>query len=245
MIFKRKKENIIIIGNGETGKAIYRLYGKRRYNVTVIDIDSPLMNVDNIDVMNICIPYSENFIHIVQEYIKQYKPKLTIIHSTVLPGTTKQISTRGIIYSPVIGIHPELLKSIKTFKKFIGADNKRSLSLAKKHFKNIKVKFKILKNTKTVETAKILSTLYYGMCIAFHDDVDKLCKETKIPFNDVMLKWNTEYNRGYNLLGKHNVIRPVLSPPKGKIGGHCIIPNAEIIKDYFKSDIIKYILKLK
>ena len=28
MIFKRKKENIIIIGNGETGKAIYRLYGK-------------------------------------------------------------------------------------------------------------------------------------------------------------------------------------------------------------------------
>jgi hypothetical protein len=30
MIFKRKKENIIIIGNGETGKAIYGLYGKRQ-----------------------------------------------------------------------------------------------------------------------------------------------------------------------------------------------------------------------
>ena len=184
MIFKRKKENIIIIGNGETGKAIYRLYGKRRYNVTVIDINSPLINVDNIDVMNICIPYS---------------------------GTTKQISTLNIVYSPIIGVHPELLKSLKTFKKFIGGDNKRSLSLAKKHFKNIKIKFEILKNTKTVETAKILSTLYYGMCIAFHDDVDKLCNEANIPFNDVMIKWNTEYNRGYRLLGKTNVTRTLFA----------------------------------
>lgn len=245
MIFKRKKENIIIIGNGETGKSIYDLYNKRRYNVTIIDIDSPLMNVSVIDVMNICIPYSENFINIVQEYINQYNPKLTIIHSTVLPGTTKQISTHDIIYSPIIGVHPNLYKSLKTFKKFIGSDNKHSLSLAKKHFKKIKIKFEILENTKTVETAKILSTLYYGMCIAFHDDVNKLCNETKIPFNDVMIKWNIEYNRGYKLLGKHNVIRPVLSPPNGKIGGHCIIPNAEIIKGYFKSDILKYILKLK
>ena len=37
MIFKRKKENIIIVGNGETGKAIYGLYSKRHYNVTIID----------------------------------------------------------------------------------------------------------------------------------------------------------------------------------------------------------------
>ena len=245
MIFKRKKENIIIIGNGETGKAIYGLYGKRQYNVSIIDIDSPLIDVNNIDVMNICIPYSKNFIHIVQEYIKQYKPKLTIIHSTVLPGTTKQISTLNIVYSPIIGIHPELFKSLNTFKKFIGADNKRSLSLAKRHFKKIKIKFIILKNSKTVETAKILSTLYYGMCIAFHDDVDKLCNKNNIPFNDVMTKWNTEYNRGYKLLGKPNVIRPVLTPPKGKIGGHCIIPNAETIKGYFKSDVLNIILKLK
>jgi len=83
------------------------------------------------------------------------------------------------------------------------------------------------------------------MCIAFHDDVDKLCNKNNIPFNDVMTKWNTEYNRGYKLLGKPNVIRPVLTPPKGKIGGHCIIPNAETIKGYFKSDVIEYILKLK
>ena len=195
--------------------------------------------------MNICIPYSQDFIKIVKNYITCFKPNLTIIHSTILPGTTKKIDKHNIVYSPVVGKHPDLFKSLKTFTKFIGADSKHSLKLAKKHFSDIKIKYKVLKNTKTVETSKILSTLYYGMCISFHNDVDILCRNNNLPFEQVMTDWNTEYNKGYGLMGKSNVIRPVLKSPKGKIGGHCIIENAEMIKDYFNSDIIDYVLKLK
>lgn len=245
MIFRRKKENIVIIGNGEIGKAIHLLYNKSRYNVTIVDIGSPLLDIKNIDVMNICIPYSENFVTIVKNYISCFEPNLTIIHSTVLPGTTKKIKNTNIVYSPVVGTHPDLFKSLKTFTKFIGANDKISLKLVKKHYKKINIKYKVFKNSKAVETSKILSTLYYGMCIAFHHDVDLLCKENNLPFEQIMTEWNNEYNKGYTALGKTNVVRPVLSPPGGKIGGHCIINNAEIIKKYFKSDIVNYVLKLK
>lgn len=245
MIFKLKKENILIVGYGEIGKAIFKLYNSKKYNVYIKDVEQSSLPVDNIDVMNICIPYSENFIDIIKNYIDLYSPKLTIIHSTVLPGTTKQIKISNIVYSPVIGTHPDLFNSIKTFTKFIGANDKSSLKLVRKHFKSLKIKYKVFKNSKTVETSKLLSTLYYGMCISFHNDVDILCKKNNLPFEQVMTEWNTEYNKGYTLMGKPNVVRPILSSPKGKIGGHCIIKNAEIIKDYFKSDIVKYILKLK
>lgn len=245
MIFRRKKENILVIGNGEIGKAIHKLYNSIHYNVTVIDINSPLVEVNDINVMNICIPYSEHFVSIVKNYITKFNPKLTIIHSTVLPGSTKKIKTSNIVYSPVVGTHPDLYRSIKTFTKIIGANDKCSLKYAKRHFKKLKIKYKIFKNTKTVETSKILSTLYYGMCIAFHNDVDLLCKKNNLPYEQIMTDWNTEYNKGYTALGKANVVRPVLNSPEGKIGGHCIINNAEIIKNYFKSDIIDYVLNLK
>jgi len=245
MIFKRNKKNILIIGYGQIGKAIFKLYNPKKYNVYIKDIKTDNLLIDDIHIMDICIPYSNDFVDIVKNYIDYYKPKLTIIHSTVLPGTTKEIKRFDISYSPVIGTHPDLFHSIKTFTKFIGANDKSSLKFTKKHFKDLKIKFKVLKNSKTVETAKILSTLYYGMCISFHNDVDLLCKKNNLPFEQVMTEWNKEYNRGYNLMNKSNVIRPVLKSPKGKIGGHCIIKNAEIIKDYFDSKIVDYVLKLK
>lgn len=244
MIFKRKKENILVVGNGEIGKAILKLYNNN-YNVDVIDINSSFVKIDNVDVMNICIPYGKDFVNIVKNYITKFNPELTIIHSTVLPGSTKKIKTSNIVYSPVVGMHPNLYKSLKTFTKFIGANDSGSLKRVKRHFKKLKIKYKTFKNTKTVETSKIVSTLYYGMCIAFHNDVDLLCKKNNLPFEQIMTEWNTEYNKGYTALGKVNVVRPVLDSPKGKIGGHCIINNAEIIKNYFKSDIIDYVLKLK
>ena len=240
-----KNKNILILGHGQIGKALEKIY-KKKFNIFFIEKDTVLPDTDNqYDVLNVCIPYDSNFINIVNGYIKKYNPKLTIIHSTVYPDTTKNILSNTVVYSPVIGIHPHLKKSIKTFKKFIGADNKKSLFLAKKHFNKLKIKYKVLQNSKTVEVAKLISTLYYGMCISFHDDINNLCKEKNINYDHVMTEWNKEYNSGYKKLGMHNVIRPVLKPANGKIGGHCIIPNAKLLKDYFKSSIVDYVLRLK
>ena len=131
-------------------------------------------------------------------------------------------------------------------KKFIGSDNKGATILAKNHYDEIDLKYEIFESSKATELAKVLSTTYYGMCIAFHNDINNLCKEHNVKFDEVATKWNKTYNEGYSKLGMSNVIRPVLYPPKdGKIGGHCVVPNAELCKQFFDSKVLDYILELK
>ena len=57
-----------------------------------------------------------------------------------------------------------------------------------------------------------------------------------------VVDFNKTYNEGYKKIGKKNVIRPVLYPPKGGITGHCVIPNAKILRKRFKSRALDLIL---
>ena len=179
------------------------------------------------------------------------RPKLTIIHSTITPGTTLKVLNKLkdkhlVVHSPVRGIHPNLYEGLKTFVKFIGSDNEEATTITVNHYTDIELKTQIFKSSKASELAKVLSTTYYGMCIAFHNDINKLCKEHDVKFEEVATKWNKTYNEGYTKLGMINVVRPVLYPPKdGKIGGHCVVPNAQLCKQFFDSKVLDYILELK
>jgi hypothetical protein len=51
-----------------------------------------------------------------------------------------------------------------------------------------------------------------------------------------------QLNRDFSKIGIKNVIRPVLYPPTGRIGGHCVVPNAKILRKYLKSKAIDLIL---
>jgi len=52
-----------------------------------------------------------------------------------------------------------------------------------------------------------------------------------LQYDEVYTHPNNTYNEGYEELGMPNVRRPVLYPPEGKIGGHCIAPNFELLPD--------------
>jgi hypothetical protein len=73
----------------------------------------------------------------------------------------------------------------------------------------------------------------------------KLCDQYGIDFEKAVTDFNKTYNEGYPKLGKPNVVRPVLYPPKDGIGGHCVVQNAEILRKYFKSQVLDLILKYK
>jgi UDP-N-acetyl-D-mannosaminuronate dehydrogenase len=235
-----------ILGNGEIGSSLYKVYKDHTNNVFIKDliIDEGLQDSD---VLNICIPYSEKFEEIVSNHILEIKPKLTIIHSTILPNTTKNIINQTnisqVVHSPVRGVHPNLYEGIKTFVKFIGSESQETAILAKQHFEFLDIKSEICKNSTTTELAKLLSTTYYGLCIAWHGEVLEMCNSLDLPFEEVMTRFNETYNEGYKILGKDNVIRPVLYPPDNKIGGHCVIPNTKLLNCMFDSEAIKLILK--
>lgn len=244
-----------ILGYGEIGSSIEKLYRSKNYDVRIID---PAKNKDDsfegVEVINICIPYSRLFRIVVEDIIQHTQPKLTIIHSSVPVGTTKNLQElyvkdagyeTHIVHSPVRGNHPDLYYSLKSFLKYIGSDTLIGANLAREHFGEIGVQSKYIGNSKTTELAKLMCTTYYGICIAWHEEMDRLCKEHGIEFESAVSHWNASYNEGYSKLGMSNVIRPVLYPPKGKIGGHCVVPNAELLKPLTNSAFLDLILQLK
>lgn len=237
-----------IVGFGEIGQSLHKLYSDFTDQIFVKDLNRN-DGLEGCEVINISIPYSDNFEEIVCSYIENLNPKLTIINSTVIPGTTKKIQEKmpecKIVHSPVRGVHPNLYEGLKTFVKFVGSEDSESLSLAEKHYRDIEIQTEIVRSSTATELGKILSTTYYGLCIAWHGEVEKMCNEFSCSFDVVSTRFNETYNEGYSKLGKANVIRPVLYAPGSSIGGHCVVPNAELIDKFFNSEAIDLILKYK
>lgn len=231
-----------IIGFGEIGSSIAKVYESfGGFDISIVD---PFQNrnddINGVEILNICIPFIDNFVSVVQEYISKSNPKYTIIHSTVAPGTTKLVGGK-VCHSPMRGLHPNLDLGMKTFLKYIGPEDQESAKLYQDHLNSLGIKSYICKDSKTTEYAKLLDTTYYGVCIAFHADVAQLCDKEQVDFEEVMTLFNQSYNEGYAQLGKPNVVRPVLYPTK-KIGGHCVVPNAKILKDYMNTKTVQSIL---
>jgi UDP-N-acetyl-D-mannosaminuronate dehydrogenase len=238
-----------ILGYGEVGQAIAKFYRNPRLRkrfggqarIKDLSHDDGLAGVE---ILHICIPWSKNFIKIVKKEIKEIKPKLTIIHSTISPGTTQKISGM-VVHSPVRGIHPHLYEGIKKFMKYIGADNEKAGKLAKRHLEDLGMKTKLFVPSVTTEIGKLLDTNYYGLCISWHGEMAKICDKFGVDFKKAVTDFNKTYNEGYIKLNKKNVVRPILYPPKKSIGGHCILLNAKILKKYYKSKALDLILKYK
>lgn len=233
-------EKIGILGYGEVGNAIAKFYKNPR--IKDLSRDDGLAGID---ILHVCIPYNEAFLRIVSQEIKAVGPKLVIIHSTVTPGTTKELASQffgKVVHSPIRGIHPHLHEGVKTFIKYIGADEKKAGLFAKKHLEELGIKTKIFSSSTATELGKLLDTTYYGLVIAWHGEKKKLCDKLGVNFEEAVSDFNRTYNEGYKKLGMHHVVRPVLSPPDKYIGGHCVTPNAKLLKKYFNSKAIDLIL---
>lgn len=219
-----KKTGVGILGFGEVGQAIEKFYKKPR--IKDLKRDDSLQGVE---VLHVCIPWSKNFISAVKKEIKNIKPELAIIHSTVPVGTTKKIGG-AVVHSPIRGVHPNLYEGIKTFVKYIGADDKKTGFMAKKHLAGLGIKTEICDSSKTTEAMKLWDTTQYAWQILLNKDIKKWCDKNGVDFETVYTKTNKTYNEGYQKLGRPDVVRPYLKYMPGKIGGHCLVPNCKILK---------------
>ena len=237
---QKNKFKIGILGFGEVGQAIARFYQNPK--VKDLSRDDGLKGVE---ILHICLPWSKNFVRIARNEIKEIKPKLTIIHSTIAPGTTRKIisglsrARQGVVHSPVRGIHPHLYKGIKTFIKYIGADNKKVGEMAKKHLEGLGIKTKVFESSAVTEALKLWDTSQYAWMIVLNKEMKKWCNKKRLNFDAIYKEANKSYNEGYQKLGKPEVARPYLKYMPGKIGGHCLIPNCRLLD----SEIAKFILR--
>lgn len=235
-------KRIGILGYGEIGNSLEQVYIAKGITPLIKDLNRN-DGLTDLDILNVCIPGGlQNFTDIVNKEVLSSKASLVIVHSTTRVGVTKTI--KNAVHSPVRGIHPTLKQGIETFVKFIGYNEIKYKKAAAEHFTELGIKFKLVFNSDSTELAKLLSTTYYGLCIAFHGEMKKMCDLYDIPF-EVISEWTETYNEGYTELKMPKVIRPNLYPPDKTIGGHCVIPNAEILNEIFNSPALDLILNYK
>jgi hypothetical protein len=233
----------IILGMGEVGETLFDLLVDRKFDCVGIDLDNTKCKkysenevIKNPEYLHVCLPGElTGFTNIVLNWMDKIKNiQVVIIHSTVKPGTTKIIQEKSsipILFSPVRGIHRRFLNDIKKYTKFISFDGIEIDSKIKIDLENRFEKVDWMSTTKTAELAKILvDTTYYGWLINYAQITKMICEKENVDF-DEMWKFADEIHEN---LGN----RPKMFP--GIIGGHCVIPNLDLI-EYENLDIIKKI----
>jgi len=235
--------NVGILGMGEVGSAIKKLVSPK-HHVFVRELNFDQLPGHQIDVLHICIPFTPSFTKSAVATIKEVSPQLVIVDSTVKPGTTNLIYQQthtNIAHAPILGVHPHLYEYLFKFTKPLGAINPQSFRQAKKHFEDLGVKTEKFDSPLESEMAKILGTTYYGWAILFEKWVHHLCQQQGTNFDQVYTRYNQIYNQGYQPDLPH-VVRPVLTHQFGPIGGHCVIPNSEIINTWVHDDFTAFII---
>ena len=235
----------LILGMGEVGSTLLELLSERGFSCAGVDIDKlkekkilKTSQTKEPEFLHVCIPgESDEFAEtVLKQIIKNQNLKAVIIHSTVKPGTTKIIQDKieiPVFYSPVRGVHKRFLEDFKRYTKFVACDLEIDENI-KSEIKNRFKKIQWMKNTKTAELAKILvDTTYYGWLINYAQITKMICDKEGVDF-DEMWEFSDEIQK---ILGN----RPKMFP--GIIGGHCVIPNLNLI-DYDEVDEIKKINEL-
>ena len=227
----------IIVGLGEIGAPILKLISMGTIAVGY-DLNKKLMNEKQFikyqfhktQFLHICIPFTKNFSNNVISLAKKFKPEAIVIHSTISPRTTSKLQTKlsiPIIYSATRGIHQRMLNDLKHYTKFFALEKKTPKSKwAAKEFSNLMkkcgIKTKKLSDPLTLELAKIVvDTSYYGWLINYAQLSNLIAKKYGIDY-DEMWSFSDEIHEN---LGN----RPKMYP--GFIGGHCVIPNLELINE--------------
>ena len=234
---KKIMKKSIVVGLGEVGSPMHKLLSKKTITIGY-DVDQKLMNQKKFKryenyktlFLHICIPYIKNFDSHILKLEKKFQPQGIVIHSTIKPSTTSSIQRKlqiPVIYSPTRGVHKRMLKDLRRYTKFFAIENnapnkKWACREFVKLLKKSGLKAKQMSSPITLELGKIVcDTSYYGWLINFAQISKIIADRENVDYNEI---WSFS-DEIHKFLGN----RPKMFP--GFIGGHCVIPNLELLND--------------
>ncbi|MCW3995110.1 MAG: GDP-mannose dehydrogenase [Candidatus Bathyarchaeota archaeon] len=246
------QETVLIIGLGEIGHTLFALFNeaKDRFAVYGLDVDEKKMRELNqetskipsqVDTMHVCLPCGcqEKFVEITAGYVEKFKPNLAIINSTVPPGTTLKVAERCrclLVHSPSRGVHKSaehMVWEMKRWTKYVGGVNSAAANAARVHFEKLGLKVKVLKGCAETELAKLFETTYRAWMIACFQEMHRISRAFGADFDETVDFLEDTHRLRFD--------RPVMFP--GVIGGHCLIPNTELLLETYESPFLRLILE--
>jgi UDP-N-acetyl-D-mannosaminuronate dehydrogenase len=242
------KEKVLVVGLGEVGLSLYELIAESEdFEAYGLDIDQKKMEKlhqksipDRIHVIHICIPCidQKEFVDIASDYARQFKPELVIIDSTVPPQTTVRVRSKFhclVAHSPVRGVHENLERmkaDLKRWTKYIGGTDDRGAEAARRHFEKLGLKTKVLKSSLETELAKLFETTYRAWMIACFQEMHRISAHFGADFDETVDFLEDTHRVRFD--------RPVMFP--GLIGGHCLVPNIELLMKSYDSGFLRLVL---
>ena len=228
----KEGKSVVVAGLGEVGRPLLELLSSR-YRTVGVDIKPPAEPLGEVDVLHVCYPFEiKDFIGETAHYIDKYKPRLAVINSTVAVGTTRAVAERtgaAVANSPVRGKHVRMLQEMRSYTKFVAAIDPADAAYAAEHFKAAGLKTKVLAAPEATELAKLTETTYFGLMIAWAQEIERYCDRTGQSYDEIVSIYD------------EIPFFPTTKYFPGVIGGHCVIPNIKILRRFDDSPILRAI----
>jgi len=223
-------EVVVVVGLGEIGRPLLNILS-RNYECVGVDIQ-PVDLVGPCSVLHLCVPFQiQDFIGTACNYIAKYRPHYTVINSTVAPGTTRAIGKLAgvsVAYSPVRGKHAKMEADMLRYRKFVGAEQPLVADAVMQHYSAAGFKTDRFCSLEVGELSKLLETTWLGVLVGWAQEVERLAEVYGATYADV-----NAYMEEIDFL-------PNVFP--GLIGGHCVIPNIDILRSNLQSDFLDAIM---
>jgi UDP-N-acetyl-D-mannosaminuronate dehydrogenase len=223
---------VIVVGQGEIGKPLQTILSGT-YHCIGVDIE-PVEVAARCSTMHICYPYQiPDFVDTTVAYIRKYKPELTIIHSTVVPGTTRRVfgeSGAKLAYSPARGKHVRMEEDLLRYKKFVAGIDDISSTRAVEHLAAAGFRTDHFRTPEIGELAKLIETTWLGILIGWAQEVERFAESYGASFEEV-----NAFIQEVDFLPSH--IFP------GWIGGHCVMPNIELLQERVQSQFLDAVVR--
>jgi UDP-N-acetyl-D-mannosaminuronate dehydrogenase len=221
----------VVVGLGEVGRPLLELVGRGGTPAVGIDV-APVRLPDrgSVDVLHLCFPFQPgDFVAEAARYIEALEPRLTIVNSTVAVGTTRAIHERtaaSVAYSPVRGKHARMLRDLGKYVKYVGGIDASAAEEAARHFETLGLRTKRVSSPEAAELAKLTETTYFGLLIAWAQEVERYCDLLQVDYEEIVSFY------------EEVPFFPSVTYFPGVIGGHCVMPNIEILRRLTDSPVL-------
>jgi len=234
--------NVIVMGGmGQVGKALVKMLDKNETRAYILDKKGGFYpsEILEYEFMHVTIPYTDYFFEAVRNAISKYNPRYVVVHSTVPVGTTRRIGSFAA-HTPVRGQHNNLEDGMKRFVKYVGAHNPKTLNAVGTHLINSGFLIELWRKPEETELMKMLCLTRYLSDLSFYEVGFKACRRFGVAPSR-LLQWTNTYNDGYRGTKWQ---RPELTFPRGKVGGHCVLPVSKMLANQVQYGWLKKNIQL-
>lgn len=223
---------MIVVGLGEVGRPLLQVLS-RTYECTGVDLE-PVEVHRPCSFLHICYGFQvQDFMATTVSYIEKYKPRLTIIHSTVATGTTREIQRRAntpVAYSPVRGKHARMEQELLHYRKFIAGLDPQTTKQAENHLAKAGFQTATFSTPEIAELSKLVETTWLGVLVGWAQEIERMARQCGGSYDEV------------NAFIKEIAYLPPHVFP-GHIGGHCVMPNIAILQSKFSSKLLEAVVE--